>query len=76
GQRNNTNPPNVNRPYQPPFQRQPPFQSPPLVIPTQSKQAPNNSIEAALKELTLSTSSFIQSTNTFMEESRANFRNQ
>ncbi|MED6203000.1 hypothetical protein PIB30_111211, partial [Stylosanthes scabra] len=59
GQRNTTNPPNVNRPYQPPFQRQPPFQSPPLVIPTQSKQAPNNSIEAALKELTLSTSSFI-----------------
>ncbi|MED6194027.1 hypothetical protein PIB30_024638 [Stylosanthes scabra] len=59
GQRNNINPQNANRPYQPPFQRQQPFQSPPLSVPTQPKQAQNTSIEVALKELTLSTSSFI-----------------
>ncbi|MED6146987.1 hypothetical protein PIB30_039844 [Stylosanthes scabra] len=49
GQRNNINVQNTNRPYQPPFKRQQPLQSPPLPIPTQPKQAQNSSTEAALK---------------------------
>ncbi|MED6202873.1 hypothetical protein PIB30_109921, partial [Stylosanthes scabra] len=34
------------------------------------------SFEAALEKLTLTTTTFVQSTNNFMEETRANFRNQ
>ncbi|MED6198272.1 hypothetical protein PIB30_064589 [Stylosanthes scabra] len=56
-------------PFQP-FQR-PPFQPP---FPQQPKPTPTQSFEAALEKLTLTTARFVQSTNQFIEEARANFR--
>ncbi|MED6151427.1 hypothetical protein PIB30_082385 [Stylosanthes scabra] len=55
----------------PPFQ---PFQRPPF--PPQPKPTSTQSFEAALEKLTLTTAGFVQSTNQFIEEARANFRNQ
>ncbi|MED6162414.1 hypothetical protein PIB30_070225 [Stylosanthes scabra] len=69
-----------NRPPYPPFQR-PIFQPPPfpqpnsLPPPPQPKPPQPNSFEAALEKLTLTTSGFVQKTNNFIEEARANFRN-
>ncbi|MED6166600.1 hypothetical protein PIB30_110894, partial [Stylosanthes scabra] len=61
-----------NRPPFQPFQR-PPFQPP---FPPQPKPTSTQSFEAALEKLTLTTTGFVQSTNQFIEEARANFRNQ
>ncbi|MED6164787.1 hypothetical protein PIB30_093516 [Stylosanthes scabra] len=61
-----------NRPPFQPFQR-PPFPPP---FPQQPKPTSTQSFEAALEKLTLTTAGFVQSTNQFIEEARANFRNQ
>ncbi|MED6187493.1 hypothetical protein PIB30_076999 [Stylosanthes scabra] len=61
-----------NRPPYQPFQRLP-FQPP---FPQQPKPTSTQSFEAALETLTLTTAGFVQSTNQFIEEARANFRNQ
>ncbi|MED6164995.1 hypothetical protein PIB30_095513 [Stylosanthes scabra] len=80
----NQNPKNNNnfqqRPPYPPFQRppfQPPFPQQPI-IPNAPQPKPISSIsfEATLEKLTLTTASFVQSTNNFIEKARANFRNQ
>ncbi|MED6224424.1 hypothetical protein PIB30_083867 [Stylosanthes scabra] len=80
----NQNPKNNNnfqqRPPYPPFQRQPfqpPFPQQPI-IPNAPQPKPTSSVsfEAALEKLTLTTAGFVQSTNNFIEEARANFRNQ
>ncbi|MED6176817.1 hypothetical protein PIB30_091908 [Stylosanthes scabra] len=59
----------------PPFQ---PFQRPQFqpLFPQQPKPTSTQSFEAALEKLTLTTAGFVQSTNQFIEEARANFRNQ
>ncbi|MED6222973.1 hypothetical protein PIB30_069546 [Stylosanthes scabra] len=66
---------NNNCPYQPPFQRQQqPFQQPPPPIPPQQKPSsstPPSSIEAALEKLAQSTTSFVQNTQSFMNETRS-----
>ncbi|MED6151856.1 hypothetical protein PIB30_086325 [Stylosanthes scabra] len=72
-----------NRPPYPPFQK-PTFQPPPFPQPNslppqpqpQPKPPQPNSFEAALEKLTLTTARFVQTTNNFIEEARANFRNQ
>ncbi|MED6124924.1 hypothetical protein PIB30_063591, partial [Stylosanthes scabra] len=65
-----------NRPSSPPVQR-PPFPQPAnLSPPPQPKPPQPNSFEAALEKLTLTTAGFVQTTNNFIEEARANFRNQ
>ncbi|MED6226311.1 hypothetical protein PIB30_102366, partial [Stylosanthes scabra] len=67
-------------PYQP-FSR-PPFQPPcpqqPPIVPAapQPKPLQTTSFEAVLEKLTLTTASFVQTINNFIEEARANFRNQ
>ncbi|MED6214247.1 hypothetical protein PIB30_101115, partial [Stylosanthes scabra] len=68
------------RPPYPPIQR-PPFQLPfpqQPIIPNapQPKPTSSTSFEAALEKLTLTTAGFVQSTKNFIEEARANFRNQ
>ncbi|MED6141731.1 hypothetical protein PIB30_106462, partial [Stylosanthes scabra] len=55
----------------------PPFQPPQPGLPNLQPKPPQpNSFEAALEKLTLKTSEFVQTTNNFIEEARANFRNQ
>ncbi|MED6139557.1 hypothetical protein PIB30_084926 [Stylosanthes scabra] len=79
----NQNPKNNNfqqGPPYPPFQR-PPFQPPfpqQSIIPNapQPKPTSSTSFEAILEKLTFTTAGFVQSTNNFIEEARANFRNQ
>ncbi|MED6159833.1 hypothetical protein PIB30_045833 [Stylosanthes scabra] len=62
-------------------QQRPPYPQPPfppqnnLPPPPQPKPQPN-SFETALEKLTLTTTGFVQTTNNFIEEARANFRNQ
>ncbi|MED6139074.1 hypothetical protein PIB30_080434 [Stylosanthes scabra] len=66
-----------NRQPYPPFQRPPPFPQPSnLPPPPQPKPPQPNSFEVALEKLTLTTLGFVQTTNNFIEEARANFRNQ
>ncbi|MED6220623.1 hypothetical protein PIB30_046521 [Stylosanthes scabra] len=70
-----------NRPPYQPFQRplfQPPFpqQQPNIPPAPQPKPPQTTSFEAALEKLTLTTTGFVQTTNNFIEEARANFRNQ
>ncbi|MED6165149.1 hypothetical protein PIB30_096791 [Stylosanthes scabra] len=75
----NQNPKNGNFQNCPPYQQfqRPPFQPPQPVLPNlQSKPPQPNSFEAALEKLTLKTSEFVQTTNNFIEEARANFRSQ
>ncbi|MED6190191.1 hypothetical protein PIB30_103293, partial [Stylosanthes scabra] len=45
-------------------------------FPQQPKPTSTQSFEAALEKLTLTTAGFMQSTNQFIEEARANFKNQ
>ncbi|MED6178378.1 hypothetical protein PIB30_107052, partial [Stylosanthes scabra] len=82
GWRGNQNPRNnfQNRaPY--PSQPRPPYQQHPfpqqnnLPPPPQPKPQPQ-SFEAALEKLTLTITGFVQTTNNFIEEARATFRNQ
>ncbi|MED6188043.1 hypothetical protein PIB30_082232 [Stylosanthes scabra] len=64
-----------NCPPYPPFQR-PPFPQPTTIPqPPQPKPHQANSFEAALEKLTLTMAGFVQTTNNFIEEARANFRN-
>ncbi|MED6164427.1 hypothetical protein PIB30_089979, partial [Stylosanthes scabra] len=71
----NQNPKNGNFQNRPPYQ--PPFQPPQPGLPILQPKPPQpNSFEAALEKLTLKTSKFVQTTNNFIEEARANFRNQ
>ncbi|MED6173302.1 hypothetical protein PIB30_058094 [Stylosanthes scabra] len=57
------------------FQR-PPFPQPTTIPPPPQPKPPQaNSFEAALENLTLTTAGFVQITNNFIEEARANFRN-
>ncbi|MED6203303.1 hypothetical protein PIB30_114136, partial [Stylosanthes scabra] len=79
----NQNPKNGNFQNRPPYQQiqrptfQPPFQPPQLGLPNLQPKPPQpNSFEATLEKLTLKTSEFVQTTNNFIEEGRANFRNQ
>ncbi|MED6117804.1 hypothetical protein PIB30_113287, partial [Stylosanthes scabra] len=78
----NQNPRNINFQNHPPFptQQRPPYQQP-LPFPQQNSLPPPpkpqpTSFEAALEKLTLTTTTFVQTTNNFMEETRANFKNQ
>ncbi|MED6179085.1 hypothetical protein PIB30_113907, partial [Stylosanthes scabra] len=76
------NPRNNNFQTRPPFQPQqrPPYQQPPPFSQQNNLHQPPKpqptSFEAALEKLTLTTTTFVQTTNNFMEETRANFRNQ
>ncbi|MED6221969.1 hypothetical protein PIB30_059942 [Stylosanthes scabra] len=65
-----------NRPPYIPFQRPPFPQLANLQPPPQPKPPQPNSFEAALENLTLTTAGFVQTTNNFIEEARANFWNQ
>ncbi|MED6189005.1 hypothetical protein PIB30_091387 [Stylosanthes scabra] len=59
-------------PFQPPF----PQQKANILLAPQPKPPQTTSFEAALEKLTLTTAGFVQTTNNFIEEARANFRNQ
>ncbi|MED6140686.1 hypothetical protein PIB30_095770 [Stylosanthes scabra] len=79
----NQTPKNGNFQNRPPYQQfqwppfQPPFQPQQPGLPNLQPKPPQpNSFEAALEKLTLKTSKFVQTTNNFIEEARANFRNQ
>ncbi|MED6201018.1 hypothetical protein PIB30_090914 [Stylosanthes scabra] len=79
----NQNPKNGNFQNRPPYQQfqrppfQPPFQPQQPGLPNLQPKPPQpNSFEAALEKLTLKTSEFVQTTNNFIQEARANFRNQ
>ncbi|MED6165006.1 hypothetical protein PIB30_095593 [Stylosanthes scabra] len=64
-----------NHPPYPPFQR-PAFPQPTTIPPPPQPKPPQaNSFEVALEKLTLTTAGFVQTTNNFIEEARANFRN-
>ncbi|MED6149932.1 hypothetical protein PIB30_067327 [Stylosanthes scabra] len=79
GKQNSKNGNFQNRPPYQQFQRppfQPLFQPPQPGLPNLQPKPPQpNSFKAALEKLTLKTSEFVQTTNNFIEEARANFRN-
>ncbi|MED6165503.1 hypothetical protein PIB30_100108, partial [Stylosanthes scabra] len=61
-------------PYQP-FQPSP-FPQPITLPPSPQPKPPQANFEAALEKLTMTTMEFVQTTTTFIEEARTNFRNQ
>ncbi|MED6151840.1 hypothetical protein PIB30_086227, partial [Stylosanthes scabra] len=62
----------------PPYQAfQPsPFPQPITLPPPPQPKPPQANFEAALEKLTMTTMEFVQTTTTFIEEARTNFRNQ
>ncbi|MED6213723.1 hypothetical protein PIB30_096022, partial [Stylosanthes scabra] len=79
----NQNPKNGNFQNRPPYQQfqrppfQPPFQPQQPGLPNLQPKPPQpNSFKAALEKLSFKNSEFVQTTNNFIEEVRANFRNQ
>ncbi|MED6127039.1 hypothetical protein PIB30_084281 [Stylosanthes scabra] len=74
----NQNPKNNHFQNHPPYQpfHPPPFPQPITLPPPPQPKPPHINFEAALEKLTLTNLEFVQKTNNFIDETRANFRNQ